>query len=109
MDYSSILHGIKTVAEAATAACGDGTTDCNTGLQKVELGTGQLHQILAIVFGTFGALAVLMIVISGLRFITAQGEPAEIAKARKTIIYAVAGLAIAVSAEVIIAFVLGKV
>jgi hypothetical protein len=109
MIYLATLSALKTLALSATAPCGDGTTDCDTGLQKVDLGSGQLHQVLTIVFGALAALSVLMIVISGLRFITAQGEPAEIAKARKTIIYSVAGLAISVSAEVIVAFVLGKV
>ncbi len=93
----------------ARTACGDGTTICDTGLPKVNASSTQLHDFLGIAFGALAALAVLMIVIAGLRLITAQGDPNEIAKARKTIIYAVAGLAIALSAEAIVAFVLGKV
>jgi ABC-type polysaccharide transport system permease subunit len=49
-----------------------------------------------------------MIVIAGLRFITAQGNPQENAKARNTIVYAVVGLLVALIAEIFVSFILGK-
>ncbi len=103
-----LFAGVNPPPPTVSTNCGDGTT-CLTNLPKVEAGSVQLHQLLAIIFGVLAAVAVLMIVIAGLRFITAQGEPAEIAKARKTIIYAAAGLAISLAAEAIVALVLGKV
>lgn len=90
------------------AACG-GNNSCDIGLPKVTANGGQVNNLLAIVFGAFTAIAVLMLVIAGLRFVTAQGDANEIAKARKTIIYAVVGLVISLSAEAFVAFVLGKV
>ena len=91
----------------AIAQCGDGNT-CDTGLPTVKANGDQLQAALQIVFGVIGALAVLMIVIAGLRFVLAQGNSQETARARNTIIYAVLGLVISLAAEAFVAFVLGK-
>jgi type IV secretory pathway VirB2 component (pilin) len=86
------------------ANCSDNQA-CETGLPVVDASNGELQQILQIVFGIAAALAVLFIVIAGLRFITSQGNPQEVAKARNTIVYALVGLLVALSAEVIVSFV----
>lgn len=105
------MIGLLSMFFGVTADCseGAGTLFCETNLPRVGAGTTQVQQILAIVFGTIAALAVLMIVIAGLRLITAQGNPQEIAKARSTILYAVIGLIIALTAEAIVALVIGRV
>ncbi len=76
------------------------------GLPQAVAGSSQLHDLLQILFGVIAALAVLMIVIAGLRFVTGQGNPQEISKARNTIVYAVAGLLIALVAESIVSLAL---
>jgi len=91
----------------AQASCDPGTT-CDTGLPTVQAGKTQLDQVLSIVFGVFAAIAVLMVILGGLRYITSQGNPQEVAKARDTIIFAGIGLVIAVSAEAIVFFVVGR-
>jgi len=65
--------------------------------------------ILSIVFGIVGALALLFITISGLRYITSAGDPQKAIQARDGIVYALIGLAIAISAEVLVTFFIGKV
>lgn len=82
---------------------------CETGLPSPDAGTAQIHQVLSIVFGIAAALAVLFIVVSGLRFVLAQGNPQEVAKARSTIIYALIGLVIAIAAEAIVSLTLKTV
>lgn len=77
-------------------------------LPEVSASHAQISHILSIVFGSIAAISVLMIVFAGLRFVTAQGNPQEIAKARGTIAYAIAGLLIAIGAEAIVALVLSK-
>lgn len=72
------------------------------------VGSSQVHDVLQIVFAVLAALAVLFIVIGGLRMVTSQGNPQETGKARATIIYAVVGLVVALLAEALVAFVLGK-
>lgn len=78
-------------------------------LPKAPTNADQVQNIMAIVFGIAGALALLMIVISGLRLILSSGDPEKANKARSGIIYALAGLAIAITAESIVYFVVKKV
>lgn len=82
--------------------------DSGCGLPTVDAGSSQLNDILRIAFAVLAALAVLFIVIAGFRMIIAQGNPQEVSKAKSTIIYALAGLLVALLAEAFVAFVLGK-
>lgn len=86
----------------------EGSYSYSTGLPRVKAGTTELQSILSIVFGTIAAIAVLIIVIAGFKFATSSGKPENAARARETIIYAVVGLVISLSAEAIVAFVLTK-
>lgn len=86
-----------------------GGLQCDTGLPSVNAGHAQLQQILQIVLGIFGAIAVLMIVIAGLKFVTSAGNPQAAGKARNTILYAIIGLLVIIASEAIVSFVLGKV
>lgn len=93
----------------AQAACpGDAGTNCDTGLPAISASSTSLQGILQIVFGILAAITVLVIVIAALKFVTAQGNPQEVAKARNTIIYSIIGLAVAISGEVFVSFVLGR-
>ena len=78
-----------------------GLPDSSTDAAKVQV-------ILNIVLGIFGAIALLMLVISGLRYITSGGDPGNTAKAKDGIIYSLIGLLIALIAEGIVAFVVGN-
>ncbi len=90
-------------------ACQNATgTSCITGLPTPDASSGNLHNLLQIVFGTMAVLAVLIVVIAGLNFVSSQGDPQKAARAREVIIYALIGLIVAVSAEVIVTFVLGR-
>lgn len=55
-----------------------------------------------------GVISVIMIVISGLKYITSQGESAAIAAAKNALIYAIVGLVIVAFAQMIVRFVLAK-
>lgn len=93
---------------AAGVVCPDGSGSCDTGLPQVNASQGNLQTAFQIVFALVGVGAVFMLAYSGLLFISAQGDPQGIAKARRTIVYALIGLAVAISAEVIVSFVLDK-
>jgi len=104
----SLLYSLSYLAAGSGQAdCGDGLT-CSTHLPVVNAGTNELQAILQIVFGVMAAVAVLMIVIAGFRFISGAGNSQETAKARSTIIYAIAGLVVALIAEAIVTLVLDK-
>jgi hypothetical protein len=70
-------------------------------------GNSDIQNILAIITTVLGAIAVLFIVIGGLRYIMSQGDPQAVGKAKGTIIYALIGLVVAISARAIVAFTLG--
>jgi Type IV secretion system pilin len=88
----------------------------NSGLSPIQPGnlpqantdSGQVQNILGVTFGIIGALALLIIVVSGLRYITSAGDPEKTAKARNGIIYSLVGLIVAIAAESIVFFVVGR-
>lgn len=97
------------MAVGATAACPDGSGVCDTGLPTVQASSANLQSALQIAFGVIGGIAVIMIMYGGLKFILAQGDPQSTVQARKTIVFSVVGLGIAISAEAIVSFALGKI
>lgn len=54
-----------------------------------------------------GILAVVMIIYSGIRYITAHGDKGQVESAKNTLIYSVVGLVIAIVAYAIVNFVIG--
>ncbi len=68
----------------------------------------ELQTILQIALGIIGAFAVLMITVSGLRYVLSAGDPEKAKRARNGIIYSLVGLAVAIAAEAIVAFVVGR-
>jgi len=80
-----------------------------TGLPTVPANSGTLQPILQIAFGVIGALALMFIVIAAVQFVISGGDPQRVSKARQTVLFAAAGLAVAVLAEVIVTYVLFNV
>lgn len=78
-------------------------------LPKVSADSGRLDTILTVVFGVAGAVALLMLVIGGFRYILSQGDPNGAAQAKNTIIYSIVGLIVVIIAFTIVSFVLNNV
>lgn len=55
-----------------------------------------------------GAAAVIMIIISGIQFVISHGDSSGVATARKTLIYAIVGIAVVIFAQAIVIFVLNN-
>jgi len=91
--------------------CAPGATDpsCQTMLPQVSANDASVKIILQLVFGIISAATVIFILVSSLKFVTSQGDPQSIAKARQSILYAIIGLVIALSAEAIVTFTLGRI
>ncbi len=64
--------------------------------------------ILTIVITVVGAVAVLFVAIGGFRYVMSQGDPQAVSKAKGTIAYAIVGMLLAISAQVIVTLVIGK-
>jgi hypothetical protein len=84
-------------------------TDISGGsLPQPHANQPELDTILSIALGILGALALLMITISGLRYIVSAGSPEKTSKAKNGIIYALVGLVIAITGEALVNFVVNK-
>lgn len=66
-------------------------------------------RLLGTTFLIFGALATVFIVIGGLRYVLAAGNPEGLQKAKNTILYAIIGLVVSIFAFTIVNFVVSNV
>lgn len=69
---------------------------------------GLISLIINILSVVIGVTAVIMLMVGGFRFITANGDSNSISAARSTILYALVGLAVTAFAQIIVQFVLKK-
>lgn len=92
-----------------------GTDVCNdVGSQGGNNGTNNpvvkiIKEAINILSFIIGIGAVIGIVVSGFRIITAGGDSQAVATARSGLLYSLAGLAVAVLAQALVAFVLDKI
>ncbi|MFO0881996.1 MAG: hypothetical protein U0491_00920 [Candidatus Saccharimonadales bacterium] len=101
------MEPIKNLIYVATGVLGDPNS---LGIPKSPTTSdAKLQSILYFVFGLIAAISFLVIVIAGFKYVISIGDPQKIVSARKTIVYAVIGLIISLSATAIVAFVIGKV
>jgi len=70
---------------------------------------GAITAIVNILSLAVGVFSVIMIIYGGFKFVSSAGDPNGIASAKKTIIYALVGLTLAVLAQAIMRAVIGKV
>jgi len=69
---------------------------------------GVIAKVTNIIAIVAGIAAVIMIIISGLLFVTAGGDPQRVATARNTIIYTLIGIVVIVMAKFIIVFIVSR-
>jgi hypothetical protein len=69
--------------------------------------TDNLKIIVNVLLFLLGSIAVIMIIIGGIRYTTSNGDASNTKAAKDTILYAVIGLVVAVMAYAIVNFVLG--
>lgn len=97
---------LPSVAHADCANTVQGGVDCAKGdLTGTALNTSVTNIINLIIFST-GIIAVIVIIIGGIRYVVSQGDEKSIESAKNTILYAVVGLIVAVLAYAIVNFVL---
>ena len=69
---------------------------------------GILTSVIEILSTIVGIVAVITIILAGLKFITSGSNPQDVNNARERIIYAVVALVLAISAQALVQFVLNK-
>lgn len=70
--------------------------------------TTTVKNLINLALWAIGIVAVIVIIISGYKFITANGEAAKVASARNTLLYSVIGLVVAMLAWGIVAFIVNR-
>ncbi len=83
-----------------------GVTDVGGGAEGDDIGA-DIQTIVNMLLYILGAIAVVMIVIGGIRYTTSNGEASQITSAKNTIMYSVVGLVIAILAYAIVNWVVG--
>lgn len=89
-------------------APGDESESCQTNFPEIVANQDALKIVLQTTFGIMAAGAVIYIIIASIRYTTSLGDPQATGQFRQSIIYAGVGLAVAVSAEIVVTFVLGR-
>ena len=91
----------KDPASASSVICKQ-STDAETKTQEF------ITNLLNLLFFAIGIIAVIMIIIGGIRYTTSNGDSSQITGAKNTILYAVVGLIVALLASAIVNFVIGR-
>lgn len=105
-----LAFAAETAQDAVCEGLGavSGTNGCEQadGEEAVDSILITVVNILSIIGAT---IAVIMIIIAGIRFVTSSGDSGSTATARNTIIYAVVGLVIIALSQLIVRFVVERV
>lgn len=87
-------------------ACTGNTSICgSSGNEAYQI----LENVINILLTIIGIIAVIMIIIGGIKYVTSTGDSSSINSARETIIYALVGLGIAIMAYALVNFVIGRI
>jgi len=111
----AVMLGVAVVPVAVVSAAPCTGSPAQCAKQGVDDVGGDQNQpkledsikwIVNVLLFVLGAVAVIMIIIGGIRYTTSNGESAQITSAKNTILYAVVGLVVAILAYAIVNFVL---
>ncbi len=95
------------ISDGANDAIGPGA---GVNCRSTGVGNGSIgrigHSIVTVFSLVVGAVAVIMIIYGGFRYITSGGDSNRVGAAKSTLIYAIVGLIIVALAQVIVHFVL---
>jgi hypothetical protein len=83
----------------------DGSGRCAGGTRLTTV----VRRIINILSIIIGIVAVIMIMVAGFKYITANGDSGNLSSAKTTLIYAIVGLVVVALAQFIVKFVLDKV
>lgn len=95
---------VYAACDSAANCITDGVDSAGPTGGKTDVGDIIKTVVNALLF-ILGAIAVIMIVIGGIRYTTSNGEAASITSAKNTILYSVIGLVVAMMAYAIVNFV----
>ena len=88
----------------------EGASSARSDQQPVDLfgNSGVFSQISSVLLFIVGAIAVIMIVIGGLRYVISGGDASQVQAAKNTILYALVGIIVAILAYAAVNFVINS-
>lgn len=96
---------------AATGGAGASSTTSGSeicGATSKDSFTDIMKNIINTILFVLGIVAVIMIIIGGIRYVTSNGNAQQINSAKDTVLYSVIGLVIAIMAYAIVGFVIDR-
>lgn len=115
MVSAALLAGLAVVPLAPTASAINVFDQCATNsasavckAQSTDNATSMIKTVVNTMLFILGAIAVIMIVVGGIRYTTSNGDAAKTKGAKDTIMYAIVGVVVAISAFAIVNFVIGS-
>jgi hypothetical protein len=102
-----LIPSTVALADDPATSIGQGVTGVGGGAPGKDDLQGYIKTIVNVMLFILGAIAVIMIIIGGIRYATSNGDAAAIKGAKDTILYAVIGLIVAILAYAIVNFVVG--
>lgn len=96
------------VCDNGDAQVANSPTCKNNGSNPISGSRGVVVRAAQLVALATGVVSVIAIIIGGFRYIISSGESQEVSTAKRTILYAVIGLVVALTAQMLIVFVINK-
>jgi hypothetical protein len=107
--WAPSASAVDFLGDACRQPNASGAAACDRGSRYQLTGNnGIIARVTNLIAIISGIAAVIMIVISGFFFITANGDSGKISSAKKTLTYAVIGLVVIALARTIVVFVVGR-
>lgn len=97
-----VFFVMPVAAHAQISAGINAVSGADTGLRSQPSVAAVITDVVVFLAGIVAALSVLMIVISGIMYITSQGDTARLDRAKSYLLYAVIGLIVAILSWVIV-------
>lgn len=103
------LFGLATKV-SAIGTIADGAGSARGAQQPIDLfgNSGVFSEISSVLLFIVGAIAVIMIVIGGLRYVISGGDATQVTAAKNTIMYALVGIIVAILAYAAVNFVINS-
>lgn len=98
--------GVSTGAFATTLKEGAEAARCDGCPENLFGDTGVFKQITNVVLYIVGVIAVIMLIIGGIKYVVSGGDAKKVTDAKNTVLYAIIGLIIAFLAFAIVNFVI---
>jgi Type IV secretion system pilin len=99
--------GLLFLPPSALASVDSGAGDARASSAPKDLfgPTGIFHTIANVLIYIVGAVAVIMLILGGFRYVTSQGDAGAVKQAKDTILYGIIGVVVAILAFAIVSFI----